>query len=505
MGLELVFKGENILLIGSILLFFSIIVGKAGYKFGVPVLLMFLGVGMLFGSDGLGIQFNNPASAQFIGVIALSIILFSGGMDTKFSEIKPIVGQGVMLATVGVLLTTILTGFFIYWITGLLGSVVSLSLSESFLMAAVMSSTDSASVFSILRSKKQGLKYNLKPMLELESGSNDPMAYMLTILLIQIITVGETSISESILMFVVQMSVGAVMGYLLGKLAIFALNRLNVENQSMYPVLLLSFVFFIFSFTDILKGNGYLAVYIAGLVIGNAKVSHRKSMMTFFDGFAWLFQIVMFLALGLLVNPSQLLSIVWLGLLVGAFMIIFSRPISVLISLLPFRKMNLKSRLFISWVGLRGAVPIIFATYPLIANIDNAQMIFNVVFFITILSLLTQGTTITTMAKALGLAEPEGQKHKNNFGFEIPEDIKSSMSEIDVIPSILENGNKLMDLKLPDNTLVVMIKRGSFYCVPKGTTKLQEGDKLLVITDNDEELRKTYESLGIKNYYIQKN
>lgn len=267
-----------------------------------------------------------------------------------------------------------------------------------------MSSTDSASVFSILRSKKQGLKEQLRPMLELESGSNDPMAYMLTILLIQIIQTpaGEINIWYSIMMFFVQMSVGAVAGFLLGKLAVWVMNRLNMDNQSLYPILLLAFVFFIFSVTELVKGNGYLAVYMAGLVVGNHKMQHQKSVMTFFDAFTWLFQIVMFLTLGLLVNPSDLIPVAGLGLLVGVFMIIFARPISVFLCLLPFRQMSGKAKLYVSWVGLRGAVPIIFATYPLIAQIPQASLIFNVVFFITILSLLIQGTTVSYMAKLLG-------------------------------------------------------------------------------------------------------
>lgn len=495
----------NILLIGAILLFFSIIAGKAGFRFGVPVLLLFLGVGMLFGSDGLGIQFNNPAGAQFIGMIALSIILFSGGMDTKYTEIKPILGQGVILATLGVAATTAITGLFIFWISGF-SEFTSLTLIEALLMAAVMSSTDSASVFSILRSKKQGLKEKLRPMLELESGSNDPMAYMLTILLIQIIQTpaGETNIWYSIMMFFVQMSVGAVAGFLLGKVAIWVMNRLNMDNQSLYPILLLAFVFFIFSATELVKGNGYLAVYMAGLVVGNHKMQHQKSVMTFFDGFTWLFQIVMFLTLGLLVNPSDLIPVAGLGLLVGVFMIIFARPISVFLCLLPFRKMSGKAKLYVSWVGLRGAVPIIFATYPLIAQIPQASLIFNVVFFITILSLLIQGTTVSYMAKLLGLTEKE-KENKSNFGMELSEDIKSAMSEIMVEPSLLEHGNRLMDLTLPDNTLVVMVKREDSFFIPKGKTKLKPGDKLLVITDNDEELLKVYQQLGIKDYTLQKN
>ena len=471
----------NILLIGAVLLFFSIIAGKAGFRFGVPVLLLFLGVGMLFGSDGLGIQFNNPHGAQFIGMIALSIILFSGGMDTKYTEIKPVLGQGVILATLGVALTTAITGFFIYWITGLVSDFSALTLTESLLMAAVMSSTDSASVFSILRSKKQGLKEQLRPMLELESGSNDPMAYMLTLLLIQIIQTpaGETNLWYSFLMFIVQMSVGAVAGFLLGKMAVWLMNRLNIGNQSLYPILLLACVFFIFSITELVKGNGYLAVYIAGLVVGNHKIQHKKSVTTFFDGFTWLFQIVMFLTLGLLVNPRDLLPIAGLGLLVGFFMIILARPISVFLCLAPFRQMSTKAKVY-------------------------ASLIFNVVFFITIVSLLIQGTTVSYMANLLNLSEKE-PKQGNDFGMELPEEIKSAMSEIEVADNLLANGNRLMDLSLPDNTLVVMVKRGNNFFIPRGGTGLDIGDKLLVITDNDEELMKTYKNLGINEYMIQKN
>ena len=211
----------------------------------------------------------------------------------------------------------------------------------------------------------------------------------------------------------------------------------------------------------------------------------------------------MFLTLGLLVNPAELFPVAVLSILIGVFMIILARPISVFLCLLPFRKMTTKARAYVSWVGLRGAVPIIFATYPLIANIQHASLIFNVVFFITILSLVVQGTTVSFMAKLLGLSTPE--ERKNVFNVELPEEIKTAMSEIEVIPSTLAKGDKLMDLVLPDNTLVALIKKNDSYCVPKGKTKLHTGDKLLVITDDDEALMKTYESLGITDYSIQKS
>lgn len=499
----MILNAGNILLIGSILLFASLLISKAGLRLGIPALLLFLGVGMIFGSDGFGIQFSNPDTAQFIGVIALSIILFSGGMETSFKEIKPVLGQGIMLATFGVMATTLITGYFIYLLTGFFCNFATLSLMESMLLAAVMSSTDSASVFSILRSKGLGLKENLRPTLELESGSNDPMAYMLTLLLIQIIQVGSFDLQRSAIMLVVQLSVGAVLGYILGKLAAWTINKINIDNASLYTVLLLAFVFFIFSFTDLLKGNGYLAVYIAGLVVGNQKIIHKKSLSTFFNGFAWLFQIVMFLTLGLLVNPKDLLPIAGVGLLIGIFMILIARPVSVFLCLLPFRNFTQKARVYISWVGLRGAVPIIFATYPWISGIEHAQTMFNIVFFITIVSLLVQGMTVGPMAKWLKL--DAGTERKREFDVDLPDEIKSAMSEIEVIPSALANGDKLMNLSLPNNTLVVMVKRNELFFVPKGHTHLKTGDKLLVISDNDDELRKTYEGMGIKNYSIQKN
>lgn len=494
---------EEVLLIASVILIFSVFAGKAGYRFGLPALLLFLGVGMLFGSDGLGIQFSNPHAAQFIGMLALSIILFSGGMDTKIAEVKPIASQGVVLATLGVLATTFVTGGFIYWISSFASRYVTLTFPESLLLAAVMSSTDSASVFSILRSKGIYLKQRLRPTLELESGSNDPMAYMLTLILIAYIQSGGMNLLSAGLSLVVQLVVGAVAGYLFGKVAVFVINRINIDNESLYPIFIMAAAFLTFSATTLCKGNGYLAVYIAGLVVGNTKIVHKKSIGTFFDGFAWLWQIVMFLTLGLLVNPHELLPVASIGLTVGIFMIVIARPVSVFLCLLPYRNFDLKGKLYISWVGLRGAVPIIFATYPLITGINHAGLFFNVVFFITILSLLIQGTTVTLAAKWLDQIDvPE---RKDEFGIELPEEIKSAMSEIDITPEVLSHGNKLMQLDLPDHTLAVMVKRDGRYFIPRGNTELQEKDKLLMISDNDEALLQSYQSLGIRDYTMKKN
>lgn len=494
------FSAENILLIGSVLFFLSIVASKTSHRFGVPALLLFLIIGMLFGSDGVGIQFHNAEEAQFIGMLALSIILFSGGMDTKMADIKPVLGPGIVLSTIGVILTTLFTGIFIYFVTGTSVSVIQLTFVSSLLLAAVMSSTDSASVFSILRSKNLHLKQNLRPLLELESGSNDPMAYMLTIALIQMIQTANISIHETLMLLVIQFSVGAVCGFILGKAVVFIINKINLSNQSLYPILLLTFVFFTFAATDRLHGNGYLAVYIAGLIVGNNKILYKKNIVNFFNGFTWLFQIIMFLTLGLLVNPHELLEETILALSIGIFMIIVARPLTVFLCLLPFRKMTTKARWYISWVGLRGAVPIIFATYPQVAGIEGGDVIFNVVFFITIISLIVQGTTVPAVARLLGLASKETDKRE--FGLELPEGVKSKISEIVLTEEILCYGNQLKDIPLPENTLVMLVKRGHEFFIPNGKTDLNLDDRLLIISDNQENLNDIYQKLGIRQYTV---
>ena len=482
----MLFTAENILLVGSILLFISIVVGKTGYRFGVPALLLFLVVGMIFGSDGLGFQFHSAKTAQFIGMVALSVILFSGGMDTKFTEIRPILTPGIVLSTVGVLLTALFTGLFIWWLSGMSWTNVYFPITVSLLLASTMSSTDSASVFAILRSQKMNLKYNLRPMLELESGSNDPMAYMLTIVLIQFIQSSGMETGTILGSFIVQFLVGAAAGYILGKLAILILNKINVDNQSLYPILLLSFVFFTFAITDRLHGNGYLAVYIAGIMVGNNKIMYRKEIATFMDGLTWLFQIIMFLCLGLLVNPHEMLEVAVVALLIGVFMILIGRPLSVFLCLLPFRKITMKSRLFVSWVGLRGAVPIIFATYPVVAGVEGSNIIFNIVFFITIVSLVVQGTTISFVARMLNLSKPL-EKTGNDFGVELPEEIDSDLSDMTITTEMLEEADTLKDMNLPKGTLVMIVKRGDEFLIPNGTLKLHVGDKLLLISEKSKE------------------
>lgn len=489
---------ELILLGISILFFLSILAGKAGYKFGVPALLLFLGVGMAFGSDGVGIEFENIRIAQTIGSVALCIILFSGGMDTKIADIRPIIPQGVILATFGVLLTAILTGVAIWFVLGMTMESAGVGFISSLLLASTMSSTDSASVFSILRSKGLNLKNNLKPMLELESGSNDPMAYVLTITLIGIVSIeSEPNYLMASLNLLMQLVIGAVAGFLLGKLAVFTINRLKIDNRSLYPILVFTFCIFIFSLTYFIKGNGYLAVYIGGLVIGNSRFVHKRLALNFFDGMAWMSQLLMFLTLGLLVNPKELIPIIIPGLIISFLMIFITRPLGVFICLLPFKKMSVKDKTFISWVGLRGAVPIIFAIMLLAADIPNARLMFNIVFFCTLVSLVVQGTSLSQVATWLGLAEkPDNVNALKNFDIEFSDEIKSVTSEIKITGKSLVNGNHLMDLGLPEKTIVVMVKRDGKYFVPNGKTILNENDKLLVITDDQAALKETYSRLG---------
>lgn len=494
MSLELILLGL------SVLFLLSIMAGKASSKFGVPALLLFLLVGMLCGSDCLGIQFEDIYVAQTIGTVALCIILFSGGMDTKISEIKPVAAQGLVLATVGVALMSLITGVLVWFIMGLTMEAAGIGLMASLLLASTMSSTDSASVFAILRSKGLHLKNNLRPTLELESGSNDPMAYILVLVFMDIVKAGTTpSVWYVLGMIAMQLCIGLLAGFAFGKLAVWAINRIKIDNASLYPILVFTFCIFIFSATYFMKGNGYLAVYVGGLIIGNSSFQHKRSTMGFFNGLTWLFQLLMFLTLGLLVNPHELLD-VWLpGLIISVVMIFVSRPISVLLSLLPFRKIALRDKIYVSWCGLRGAVPIIFAILPLAADVPHARLIFNIVFFCTLVSLLVQGTSLPIVAKWLKLDdETDDLKGLEDFDVDFSDEIKSVTTEITVTGKVLERGNHLMDWGLPDKTLVVMVKRGDKFFVPTGKTVLHEGDKLLIITDDQTALKETYKTLQIE-------
>lgn len=487
---------ENILLIGSSLLIAGVLIGKSSYRFGLPLLLIFLLVGMGFGTDGLGIQFSDMHTAQFIGMIALCIILFSGGMDTKLSSIRPVILPGLILSTAGVLLTAMLTGLFIWWLSGMEWTNIHFAFIPSLLLAATMSSTDSASVFGILGSRKVNLRENLRPMLELESGSNDPMAYMLTIILIETITLGSRLSAGSIVIeLILQFGVGATLGLVFGKIILRLIDvyrRLGAKSgtredasqaSSMISILMIGSVFFTFAITTALSGNGYLAVYICGIVIGNAKLPNQRSIGKFLNGLTWLAQIVVFLMLGLLVNPHEMIDVAAVSLLIGVFMILVGRPASVFLCLLPMRGISTRAKLFISWVGLRGAVPIIFATYPVVSQIEGADRIFNIVFFVTIISLLIQGTSVIASARRLRLIDTDAPAD-DDFGVELADEIPSTLHSMVLTEGQLAKGNTLRDMKLPEGSLVMMIHRGDRYIVPNGTRRLLPGDRLLIIREN---------------------
>lgn len=489
---------DNFLVVVALLLFIAVLAGKAAYRLGAPALLLFLGVGILFGYNDF-INFNSSEFAEFVGMIALCIILYSGGMDTNFKEIRPVMAPGVVMATLGVILTALVVGGFIYLVAPLFG-LENLTLPFALLLAATVSSTDSASVFSILRTKKQGLQQNLRPLLELESGSNDPMAYILTVVLVSIVSQGtDLNLWSAVGTFIVQMLLGAGLGYGFGRVTVWMLNNINIRsNASLYSVLLLACAFFTFGITTMAYGNGYLAVYIAGLVVGNLKIVHRNMLRTFFDSFTWLLQIVLFLLLGLYADLQDLLSpeVLFMGIAIGVFMIFVARPVATFISLSPFRQFTTKARLYVSWVGLRGAVPIIFAIYTINNGVENSDYLFNVVFVITIISLLVQGTTVSGMANWLNLSFTEKER---TFKLVVPDHIKSEFSEIEINNAMLKRGNTLKDIRLPGHTLVVMVYRAGEYFVPKGDTILSKGDKLLVVSDNNDELIKQVTEMGVEN------
>lgn len=475
---------EYYIFAGSVLLFIGILMSKTGYRTGMPILLVFMFVGMFFGCDGVGIEFHEVNHAQTLGIFALNIILFSGGMETRLKDIRPVLQQGILLSTAGVLLTTLFTGLFIFWISDNSPLGLEMSLVTSLLLAATMSSTDSASVFNVLRTQKIGLKYNLRSLLELESGSNDPMAYMLTVTLIQLLTAHSTGITGTLTLFVLQFVIGGLGGFLLGKLSVWILGRIKLENPSLYPILLLSIVFIIYTVTNVCQGNDYLAVYIAGILVGNASIPNRKETRTFMDGITWLFQIMMFIVLGLLVKPHEMLNMFLVALLISGFMILIARPLSVFLCLSPFRRMNIRSKLFISWVGLRGAAPIIFATYPVVADIPGSGQLFNIVFFVTILSLMTQGVTIPRVARWLRLDQPLIQEEKN-FGVEIPAEINTELGEFLLTADMLKEHNRLKDMKLPQGALVILVKREDEYLIPNGQMELLIDDRVLILHKND--------------------
>jgi potassium/hydrogen antiporter len=483
---------ENILLVGSILLFISLFAGKTTYKFGIPVLILFLAIGMLAGSEGIGgIYFDNPRIAQFIGIIALNFILFSGGLDTDWNTIKPIIWKGVSLSTLGVLITAITVGIFVWAITDF-------TIFEGLLLGSIVSSTDSAAVFSILRSKKLALKGNLRPMLELESGSNDPMAYVLTIALTGIVINPETQPLSITIFFAKQLFFGTILGLAFGRIAKWIINNIKLDYEGLYIVLSIAIMFFSFSSTDFIGGNGFLAVYLTAIYLGKEDLIHKRKLLKSFDSFAWLMQIVLFLTLGLLVFPSQMIPVIGIGVVISAFLILIARPVSVFLSL-GFFNVHSRNKLLISWVGLRGAVPIVFATYPLLAGAEKANMIFNIVFFISLTSVLIQGTSLPLVARFLHLTLPEKAKLRTQTDLELANNIKSNLTKILIQKNSFAEGKQIVQLGLPKTTEIAIIQRNNKFITPNGSTYIETNDILYVLSENNESLNKFVDCLGLSS------
>jgi cell volume regulation protein A len=485
----------NLIMFISLLMFVSILVAKIGTKFGVPTMLLFLVIGMLAGEDGLGIKIENLHVAEFLGHLAMTIILLSGGLETSLSETKPIIRKGISMTTLGLALTIVITGSFIYLVFGDQIGGAGASILGCFLLSAVMSSTDSASVFSILRNSRLSLRENLGPLLELESGSNDPTAYVLTILLVQIMetihsAAGVTGTWVILLngawILIKQIALGFGMGLAIGRGARWLLTKIHLANPSLYSILILSIAMFANGATSYIGGNGLLALYISAIVIGNTpKLPCKKEVLQFYDGITWLSQLIMFLLLGLLAKPSQMHGLVWPALQIGLFLIFIARPAGIILSLLPFKGLTFRAKLLASWVGLKGAGPILFALYTVLEGVDGSSEIFNIVFCITLLSLLLQGMTLTPMAHLLNMSIDD-DPDVETFGMEIPEEMGMLRDHI-VAQEDLEGGETLRDLHLPHGIRVVMVRRGPKYIVPHGSLKLMVGDRLVIIMGDTED------------------
>jgi cell volume regulation protein A len=466
---------EFILAGTGILLLLSILASKASGRLGVPSLVLFLVVGILAGSEGVGgLDFDNPQLAQSLGVVALAFILFSGGLDTNWQSVRPVLWAGLGLSTVAVFITAISVGLVAMVL-------LDFSLLEGLLLGAIVSSTDAAAVFAVMRSRSTGLQERIKRTLEFESGSNDPMAIFLTVGFITLLTEPDASVLSLVPMFFQQMLLGGLLGYLLGRLVVWGINRIDLGYDGLYPVFTLSVVMVVYGLTPLIGGNGFLAVYIAGLVMGNYDFIHKRSIARFHDGLAWLMQIAMFLTLGLLVFPSQLLSVVWVGLLLSLFLIFIARPLGVFTTLLA--KMTVREMTIISWVGLRGAVPIILATFPLIAGVAQAELIFNLVFFIVLTSVLLQGPLMPFVARWLEVDAPLVERRRYPLEFEQMANISSELVEVEVPEGSPAAGRTIVKLGLPEGALVVLISRGDTFIVPRGATTVEERDRLLVLAD----------------------
>ena len=466
---------DSFILLLAFLFIVGVLTTRFSTRLGVPSLILFILVGMGMGSDVLGIvYFDNASLTQKIGVIALIIILFEGGLQTNWKDVRPVIVPSLSLATIGVLITSGIVAAAAKMILGL-------DWLESILFGAIVGSTDAAAVFAVL--KDHNISPKLGSTLEAESGSNDPMAVFLTVAMIELITIPDTSILSLVGDFILQMGLGLILGIIFGKIAVKALNSINLDSSGLYPVFATAFALLTYGITAFLNGSGLLAVYIAAIIIGNAEIAYRHSIFRFSEGFAWMMQILMFVILGLLVFPSELFTpaILIQGILVSLILILVARPVAVFISTIKM-KYTQKERIFLSWAGLKGAVPIILATFPLLAGIEDSHQIFNVVFFVVLTSALIQGATIPMLANKLGLNGP-----KKTIPMQSLELISLGKADAEMIEYEMESdsaivGKTLMEIPLPEGTLVNAIIRNGKLIAPTGNTVIMAGDFLYILS-----------------------
>ncbi|MFD2671754.1 potassium/proton antiporter [Marinicrinis sediminis] len=459
---------DGSILLFSTLLIIGVITTKFSSRVGVPSLVFFIAVGMLLSQF---IYYDSIFLTQLFGIMALIVILFEGGMQTKWTQVKKVIVPSVTLATVGVLITAGIIGVLARYI-------LDLSWLEGLLFGAIVGSTDAAAIFAVLGSKN--IRTKLTSTLEAESGTNDPMAIFLTVTLIALIQDPNSSFLSLIVGFLWQMGAGLLMGWLLGKLSVWMINKINLDSSGLYPVLSMALAVLTYSLTTLIQGSGLLAVYIMAVTVGNADLTYRHSIFRFNEGFAWMMQILMFILLGLLVFPDQLVSVIWQGLGLSLLLMLVARPIGVFASMI-FMKYDFKEMTFLSWAGLRGAVPIVLATYPMIAGIENSQLIFNVVFFVVLTSALVQGSTVSFLASKLGLLSRKKAAAPHTLELVSIGKTNSEIIEIDVEEDSAVVGQEIQQVTLPDKTLITAIVRQNDIITPKGQTTIQEGDILYVL------------------------
>lgn len=476
---------ETYILVSALLFLACVVFSKFSDRYGIPVLLIFIFVGMFAGSEGiLKIYFDNAKATQDIGMLCLILILFSGGFNTSFKLVRPVLKEGIILATLGVVLTAAV-------VAGVCHLVLQIPLNDSLLLGAIISSTDAAAVFTIMRSKGLKLKNNIAPLLELESGSNDPMAIFLTIAVIEMITLSQMpSLTNFFITMLTQFVLAFVCAYVFGSLMPFIINKIKLGSSGLYPVFTLSWVFIAFALSQKVGANGYLCVYLLGIVANTKEFVGKRSLISFHEGVAWLAQVVIFVTLGLLATPSELGKVAIVALGVTLITMFIARPVAVYLSLALCRKFNAKEKLFISWVGLRGTVPIILATYPLAANIESAHLIFNVVFFIVILSVLIQGVTLNPLAKILKLNEEDEKVLSTNLPISY-NTFRQYMLKED--SSVI--GKNIAELNLSGDFIILIVKREGEYIKASGSLVFEVNDLLLILCDNQE----TFED-NIKNF-----